>query len=183
MQTFGISNVYIVVGLGFTIWMIGQSCGGIKGRKNRPSKLGKFLSLVGFLVFAVGMYAGFKGPLTISGVTLETFPFSKKMEQSSADALTYARNSLDIDREPAVGWHGASKSSLQYTVKNNGDKQIERMTVRFSTTGGSSIDLPLHGPFPAKKTVSSVVNVPSNVNRSYFNRAKAAAGEIVSAQF
>ena len=183
MQESGIPNVYIAVGAGFAIWLIGQKWGGKKALGARPSKLGKSLSFVGFVVFAVGMYAGFKGPLTIAGVTLETFPFSRMIEQVSAEALTYARDNLDINREPAVGWHGTSKTALQYTVKNNGDKEIRRMALRFSTTDGSSVVLRLPGSFPAKTTTMSVVDVPSNVSRSYFNRAKADSGEIVSARF
>lgn len=183
MQTYGIPNVYVAVGAGFIIWLIGQKWGGHKKLGERPSKIGKLFSFVGFVVFTVGVYAGFKGPLRIAGVTLETFPFLRIMEQVSAEALNYARYSLDIDREPAVGWHGMSKTALKYTVRNNGDKEIGRMTVRFPTTDGSSVDLPLSGPFPARKTTTAIVDVPSNVNRACFNRAKANAGEIVNARF
>jgi hypothetical protein len=183
MQASDVPNVYIAVGAGFAMWWIGQKCGGRKALGTPPSKLGKLLSFAGFAVFAVAMYAGFKGPLTIAGVTLETFPFSRMIEQVSAEALTYAKNNLDINREPAPGWHGASKTALQYIVKNNGDKEIGRMTVRFSTTDGSSVDLPLCGPFPAGKTTTAIMEVPSKVKPSYFHRAKADPGDIVGARY
>lgn len=183
MQASGVPNVYIAVGAGFAIWWMGQKFGGIKASGARSSKLGKLLSVLGFALFAVGMYAGFKGPLTIAGITLETFPFSEMIEQSSAEALNYAKYNLDISREPATGWHGVSKTALQCTVRNNGDKEIGRVSVRFSTTNRSSVDLPLRGPFPARKTITLIVDVPSSVDRSYFNRAKVNSGEIVSARY
>jgi hypothetical protein len=183
MQTLGIPNVYIAVAAGIAIWWTGQNCGASKKVGARPSKIGKVLSWVGFAVFAAGMYAGFKGPLTVAGVTLGKFPFSRMIEQASAEALEYAKSSLDITREPAPGWHGASKTALQCTVRNSGDKDIGRISLRFSTANRSSVDLSLPGPFPAKRTTTMVMDVPSNVDRSYFNRAKVNPGEIVSARY
>ena len=182
MQISNIPNVYLAIGAGIVIWLIGQTFRSNEALGKIPMNLAKFLSYVGLVVFAVGMYAGFKGPLTIAGVTLATFPVTKTMAQSNAEALMYANSFLDISRTPAVGWHGASKTMLQYTVKNNGATEIRSMVVHLSTSDGSSVDLPLDGPFPGKKTTTSLVEIPSQVRRSYFTNAKAAFGEVISAR-
>jgi hypothetical protein len=183
MQLFGIPNVYVAIGAGLIIWWTGQKWAGNKKQGERPSRLGSLLSFAGLVVFAAGMYAGFKGPLTIAGVTLEAFPFSKMMDDASAEALAYAKGNLEINREPAPGWHGSSKTALQYKVKNNGNRTVRLMSVRVGISNGSTVEIPVDGPFPAKTTTSSVVNAPSTLSASYLNHARASSGEIVSARF
>lgn len=182
MQVADIPNVYIAVGAGLAIWLIGQRLGSSEAIGKLGSKLGRCLSFVGFAVFAVGLFAGVRGPVTIAGITLEEFPFAKVMERADANALTYVNSSLKISRTPATTWGGISKTLLEYTVKNNGGKDIASMVVRLSTTDGSYLDLPLTGPFPGMKTTTSLVEIPPRVKRSYFTTAMAASGEVISAR-
>lgn len=183
MQASDISGVYVTVAAGFAIWFIGQMWGGHKTIKKGPSKVGRYVSLLGGLVFAVGVYAGLKGPLTIGRLNLDRFPFFKILEQRNAEALTYAIASLNIKREPSIGWHGAMKTSLQYTVKNNGGKEIGRLTVRLLTISGAPFLRTVHGPFPPGRATVSVVELPSSVSPAYFCRAPANEGEVVEARF
>jgi len=184
MEPAGIPNVYLVVIAGIAIWLTGQKVGSYTLKRwERPSQVGKLLSFVGIVVFGVGVYAGFKGPLTIAGIPLETFSFSRMSEKAAAAALTYARENLDLYRMPAPGWRGPSRNTLQYTVKNKGDREILSITVRLTTSGQAYADLPLHGPFPPQKTTLAIAEVPPQVSRSYFTRAHADPSEIASARF
>jgi len=90
---------------------------------------------------------------------------------------------VDLTRQPAHGWHSASKDTLQYTVKNNGDRDLSRLLLRFSTTDYSTFDGTLDGPFYAGRTTTAVVEVPLKVSRSYFTSSEVNPSEIVGARF
>jgi hypothetical protein len=177
-----IPNVWIAVGGGAALWMLGQKMYG-HGYTGRTSPFARLLSLLGLAAFCLGMYAGFRGPLTIGSITLGTFPFAHFVQKSDDEAVAYSRNHLYLSRQPAVGWHGASKDTLQYNVKNNGNRDLSRLVVRFTTTDGSIVDKILDGPFRAGRTSTAVVEIPARVSRSYFTSSEVSPGEIVGAQF
>lgn len=179
----GVPTVYLVVGAGVVIWLIGQTLGGRRLPGDRPPVFSRLLSWLGLIVFALGVLAGFKGPVTIGSFKVETFPFLKQAGKAAEEALIYSRSNLVVTRGAAVGWHGASKNALKYSVYNTGTRQVARLTLRYSTTSGGSLDRSLRGPFPPKKTVSVVVEVPDSVNRVYFSSGTAGSGEIVGARF
>jgi hypothetical protein len=129
------------------------------------------------------MYAGFRGPLDIGGITIDPFPFAAMAREESAKSLNYVKTHMQITREPVVQWRGTSKTALQYTVKNNGDRRVTFLTVRLATTNGSFVDLPLHGPFRGGKTTTAATEVPSNVSRAYFTREAVHRNEVIAARF
>jgi len=180
MQLHNMPNLWIVIGAGVAIWFMGQK---LRGNGSIGERLSKFVSFVGFAVFALGMYAGFRGPLTIGGITIGTFPFSRMMNQASAEAMTYERSNLNVSCTPAVSWGKAAKKTLQFNVKNNGDREVGHIVVRLAATDGSFFDLSMNGPFPAKKTTVLIENIPSQVSRSYFDNSRVTSCEVVSARF
>jgi hypothetical protein len=106
-------------------------------------------------------------------VNLEPFPFALTAAGPRAEALRYARKSLDITRRPAVGWHGASQTALEYTVRNKGERNISHLVLRFENRRGhrpSKIQVKLRGPFSPGTTTKRVAEVPTTVLRSYFER-------------
>lgn len=176
-------NVYVVLGAGIAIWLVGLKCS-TRSAGDFLSALGRLLSFIGLATFALAMYAGFRGPLKIAGVTLKPFPFSSSMiRQSSSEALAYVKSNVDITRRPAHGWHGSSAKALEYVVRNNGNRKVDSMNVRYSTTDGPSVNQHFYGPFPPGKTVTVIVEVPSRVSRTYFIRANADISEIVGARY
>lgn len=181
-----IPNVWVVIVSGAVIWFIGDTMKRHLNRQGRPSLLGRTLALFGFSAVCLGIYAGFWGPVKVGNTTLELFSFSHFLQQSHNKADSYVRANLVLSSEPATGWHGGSKSSLQYTVKNNGDRNVSCLILRFTTGAGTgkTIDLPLHGPFPARETVKAYISVPPTVDRSYFkNIPWVNASHIVGARF
>lgn len=183
MHSIEILKVYVVVVAGVVVWLAGLRFV-TEDPRDVSSVLGRFLSFVGVVLFALGMYAGFRGPLKIAGITLECFPFSSAgVHKSSQEALSYVKRNLSVTRRPAAGWRGPRANALEYVVRNNGNKTILNMNARYSTTSGPPVVRRLNGPFRPGKTVTVIVRVPSNVGRSYFAHGRNAAGEIIGARF
>jgi hypothetical protein len=179
-----IPNVWVVIGAGVALWLISQKLPSNGRVGSNSSAFARLLSLLGLVAMGVGIYAGFRGPVTIGPVTLEKFPFAGLIQQSNIEALSYSHSNLDISRQPAVGWGGNSRTTLLYTVKNNGNRGISRLILRFSTKDNSTVDLPLDGPFPQGRTSTAIVPVPSNVNSSYFSSSAVNSNvEVVGARF
>jgi hypothetical protein len=182
-----IPNVWIMVVSGAVIWFIGDAIKRHMVREGRSLFFGRTLALFGLSAFCLGVYAGFRGPVNIGSLTLEKFSFSNIIQQSHDEAVSYAHDQLEISSEPAGGWRGNSTKSLQYTVKNKGERIISSLVLRFTTESGSAtqtIDLTLKGPFPAKQTAKGTVDVPPNVNRSYFKAVpRVSSSHIVGARF
>jgi len=182
MQGLDIPNVWIAVLAGVIFWAISQSLRGNEMIIGKSSMAGRLLSYLGIALLATGLYAGFRGPMTVGGITLERFSFTDAPARSSNEALSYAAAQLDIRRAPAATWQGASKSKLEYTVKNRGTRTVRRLLLRLGAADGSTVDVSLHGPFPPQKTVRTVVDVSDKVNRSYFLSGPA-GGDVVGARF
>jgi hypothetical protein len=115
---------------------------------------------------------------------MEPFPFAGLIQESNNEALSYAYSNLDISKRPAAGWNGASKTALDYTVKNNGNQEISVLTIRLVNNDGSTVDVPLKGPFPARQTATGLVTVPPNVSPACLAAtAVDTRAEVVGARF
>lgn len=180
-----VPKVWLLVGAGVVLSLIGNAIRGRKVQEGGSSPFGRALAVIGLGALCLGLYAGFRGPLKIGSVTLEQFSFAHYFKRANAEATAYALRNLEVGSAPAAGWHGGSTSSLQYTVKNNGDRSVTCLMLRFRPeTGTKMIELTVNGPFPARQTAIGCVNVPPAVSKSYFKGiARVEAGHIVGARF
>jgi len=183
MNLADIPHVWIAIAAGIIFWWIGQQLRRDEMLRGQSVKAGVLLSYLGLVLLGIGLYAGFRGPVTLGGVTLEPFTFTQTLTQVSNEATAYAAANLSVSRTPAPTWQGASKDKLEYAVRNNGKRKLSRLMLRLSTTDGASVELPLNGPFPPGKLVKSVIHIPDNVSRAYFVNSGSAAGDIAGARF
>ena len=178
---------WIAVGAGIFLWLVGQA--GLKRqyeRGLRPSAGGRLLRYLGYGALALGLYAGFRGPVRIGSIAFEPFPFAHFMRESHDKAYAYARGNITISSRSASGWIGTSKTTLECSVKNSGDQSLSCLFLRLPAAAGSSaptVDLTLDGPFPAKQTATAILPIPSRVNRSCFDKPGIQNGHVVGARF
>lgn len=172
-------NTLIAIGFGIGLFVVGNLLlSRFALRRGPPGKFAQGMTsvaqtfiIVGLCLSVLGVLAGFFGSFDIGPVTLEAFPFAPGGDRARKEAAAYAKKHMEISSTPAIGWHGASKKVLEYTVVNKGDRHLSRLILRFRTGGsykGVSKDVPLHGPFPAHRKVKTVVEVPPGTKSSYF---------------
>lgn len=173
----------IILGIGAVVWLTGHKMQGRQHKDGHRSPAGRVLGLLGLALIVLGLYAGFKGPVKIGGFVLEPFSFAHFVQQSNTEALVYARDHTELSRQPARGWRGGSRTELEYTVKNTGDRAVTTLILRFKADNNATVDLDLRGPFPPRQTVIAIVSVPPNVNRSYFASSAIESDHLVGARF
>jgi len=176
---------WIVIVTGVVLWLIGQRRWRRQVSENRSVPGGWQLSLLGLVGIGLGVYAGFRGPMTIGSVTLEAFPSSYLGQQSSGAALDYVQAHVQIKSRPAPGWVGGSARSLECTVNNHGNRILSRLVLRLTSRGSESgtVDLVLDGPFPEGRATLAVLDVPPNVDHSYFKPPGITLSAVVGARF
>lgn len=161
-------SAWILVIAGILVWLAGQR---IPPPKNPASiRTGWLVSTLGAGVFAIGIFAGLRGPVSFGSVTFSSFSFAHAHEKSDLEAMRYARNNLRVSSHPAAGWRGASKTDLKCNVVNNGSRKLTSLTFSFVTTSHDTINIKVRGPYPANATKSVLVPLPDNVVRSYFQK-------------
>ena len=181
-----IPTVYIVIGAGLFVLLIGQKLGGRRLMDNRRPHGGGFLSFLGAAAIVIGLYAGFMGPVTIGSHTLEAFPFTPFGQKAHGEALAYARANVQLSSRSAQGWVGGSTKSLECIVKNNGSHNLSRLILRLATSsdsGPNTVDLILNGPFPKGRETPAILDIPANVSRSYFASPGITLSTVVGARF
>lgn len=179
-----IPNLWIVLGAGVGLWLLSQALPSDRRAGGGAWLFARLFSLLGLAAIGVGLYAGFMGPVTIGPVIIGRFPFAGIIQQSKDEALSYACSNLEISRHPAVGWVGSSKTTLEYTVKNKGNRSISRLIIRFMISDGSTVNMPLDGNFSAGQTVGAIITPPPNAMSSYFSGSVVNPSvEVVGARF
>lgn len=181
-----LTATWVVLGIGLLLWFLGLVAGPRRGGDSHPPRGNRGLSLLGIAFICLGLYAGFKGPLTRGPITLKRFSFATGVSKAAEEARAYARGKLTLTSRPAPGWHGGSKTVLEFTVRNSGTRSVAWVTLRLrarSGSGSSSADLRLRGPFRAKQTSKSVLTIPGSVDRAYFKAPGVTAEQIVAARF
>jgi hypothetical protein len=178
-------NVTVVTGAGALLWWISQK---MKAPERIAGKTplglgGRLLNLSGLCLLALGLYAGFAGPVNIGSFALGPFPFANFMQKSSAEADAYVRANIQISSRPAAAWKGGSKTTLECIVQNNGDRRIGCLYIRLNTASGKTADFRLDGPFPARQRKSGFLPLPDSVSRSYFTGEGVQLGNVTGAKF
>lgn len=186
-------STFFVIGFGLAVFIVGniifaRAIRGFRGIKppSRPSgPIAQLIMVAGALIIGAGFYVGFKGPFKVAGIELQPFPFAYSAPKARQEALEFARRHLDITSRPAAGWRGPSKTSIEYTVYNNGDRPIAYLMLKFRLEGSRrSVEVKLTGPFLPQKRRRSVAEVPPTVSRDYFEaRATMPRGHLVGASF
>ncbi|MBN2302546.1 MAG: hypothetical protein JXN60_08525 [Lentisphaerae bacterium] len=187
---FSISNSWIVVGVGATVWFISASIHPKNHNKqdiNKTPLFTRILAIVGLAILLAGIYAGLAGPVNIGPFTLDSFEFTESKKTTDAETLKYIRKHLIVSSKAAHSWHGSSKKTIQYTVRNNGPKKISYLYLRFYNSQGFDpiyTDVKLRGPFPPGRTKKANVTVSAKVKSSYFDHNPAiGVGHIIGAGF
>jgi hypothetical protein len=174
---------WILIGLGAVLWVAGTT---VIRRQDafKGSPVGRALLILGVAAAGFGIYAGFKGPITVGPLTVPTFSFAHAVSDSQKQAFAYVKSGkVHVSRRPAPAWRGVSDKALEYTVVNNGNEGLSWLRLSFST-GRSALERKLSGPFPARKTTKVVVKVPKTVDRSYFQAVSSVEyGHITGASF
>ncbi|MFC1452371.1 hypothetical protein ACFLSJ_03395 [Verrucomicrobiota bacterium] len=161
----------VVVGVGAVIWLMGHGLLShfIRARKpyeRRPSRVvrffGRALHWGGLAVAAVGLYAGLRGPMTIGAFTLERFTFVKTQAAAQKEAVVYVRKHVAVGCRPAQRWRGSSKTSVEYSIHNKGERKVSYILIRHWERKGSGRkkDIKVFGPFPPRRLKRIVVKIP-----------------------
>lgn len=174
-------SAWVIVAAGVVIYMISTRIPA--PRKQHGVRISRCVSFLGVGVLAIGIYAGMKGPVVFGSTTVAPFAFAHSAEQSDAEATVYAMQYISLSSHPGGAWRGASKDSLKCTVINSGNRSLRYITFRFVTTGNSTVDLSIRGPYPPKSTKSVHVSIPDNVQRSYFESPGMTKSQICGASF
>lgn len=173
-------SAWIIVIVGAIIWLIGQR---IFPRSPDSFKTGRVFSTIGLLIFGLGVYTGMLGPVVIGTTSINPFSFAHFMAKDDAEALAYAKRYLQVSSQPGATWHGASKSDLQCTVVNRGDKTVSTLTFRFATDRMSSVDVRVRGPYHPGQKKMVIIEVPAGVPKSYFQAPGMNVNQICAAHF
>ncbi len=175
-----------LVGVGVLLCLLGLVAGSRRNRNMQPSHVDRFLTRVGVVIFCVGLYAGFRGPIKLGTITFTRFSFLGRASKTADEACTYARGHLTLNSRPAPGWKGGSRTKLQFTVENRGRRTVSWIMLRFhmkADSTKSSVNMKLRGPFRVNQPRKCVLTMPDDVSRTYFEGRSVTTAQIVGARF
>ena len=140
------------------------------GRMKVLYHFGRITNVFGVLMLALGLSAGFMGPIKVGNWQLPLFQ-GEYFDRMREEAIPYAQKHIKMSGKPKRGWRGKPNRVIEYRVENTGNRKVRRIWIRIRRqpgTGTGELTRKIDGPFLPHKVKKVFPKFPENAAKSYF---------------